>query len=84
MAVQSLFNRSNVQHGAPGLRALTVPQEQWLQTAHDLSVAGARMLALWAGGAKRATPLIYAVFVAPEHGGLALTLPMVDADEPYT
>jgi Ni,Fe-hydrogenase III large subunit/Ni,Fe-hydrogenase III component G len=83
MAVQSLFNRSNVQHGAPGLRALTVPQEQWLQTAHDLSVAGARMLALWAGGAKRATPLIYAVFVAPEHGGLALTLPMVDADEPY-
>jgi len=83
MALQSLFNRSDVQHGAPGLRRLTVPQEQWLQAASDLSDAGARLLALWVGGAKQSTPLIYALFLAPGSGGLVLTLPMVDADEPY-
>jgi len=83
MALQSLFNRGDVQHGAPGLRGLTVSPEQWRQAAFDLSAAGARLLALWASGAKQASHLISAVFVAPEGGGLVLTLPMVDADEPY-
>src|SRR5947209_6228774 len=83
MALQSLFNRSDVQPGSPGLRGLTVSQEQWRQAAFDLSAAGARLLALWAGGAKQATHSISAVFVAPEARGLILTLPMVDADEPY-
>jgi Ni,Fe-hydrogenase III large subunit len=83
MSLQSWFNRSDLQHGAPGLRALTVPREQWLPAAFDLSTAGARLLALWAGGAKQATPLIHAVFLAPGSGGLVLTLPMGNADEPY-
>lgn len=83
MALQSLFNRSDVQPGSPGLRELTVSQEQWRQAASDLSAAGARLLALWAGGARQATHCISALFVAPEGGGLILTLPMMDADEPY-
>src|SRR3954468_23029851 len=83
MSLQSWFNRSDLQHGAPGLRALTVPREQWLPAVFDLSTAGARLLALWADGAKQATPLIHAVFLAPGSGGLVLTLAMVDANEPY-
>ena len=83
MALQFLFNRSDVQPGSPGLRGLTVSQEQWRQAALDLSAAGARLLALWAGGAKQATHSISTVFFVPEGGGLILTLPMVDADEPY-
>jgi Ni,Fe-hydrogenase III large subunit/Ni,Fe-hydrogenase III component G len=82
MALQALFERSEAHPGAPGLRALAVPHEQWQQVAFDLSVADARLVALWASGEARTAPLIHAAFLA-ERAGLVLTLPMVDPDEPY-
>jgi Ni,Fe-hydrogenase III large subunit/Ni,Fe-hydrogenase III component G len=82
MTLQALFQRSEAHPGAPGLRALTVPYEQWHEVAFDLSVADARLLALWASGDAHSAPLIHAAFVA-ERAGFVLTLPMVDSDEPY-
>src|SRR5207249_4065060 len=80
---QGLFAHSEAHPGAPGLRALAVPHEQWQQVAFELSVAKARLVALWASGDADTAPLIHAAFVA-ERGGLVLTLPMVDAEESYT
>ena len=82
MTLQALFERSEAHPGAPGLRALTVPYERWQEVAFDLSVADARLVALWASGDTRTAPLIHAAFVA-EGAGLVLTLPMVDLGEPY-
>jgi len=59
-----------------------VPCEQWHQEASDLSVAKARLLALWASGSAQTTPLIRGVFLG-ESAGVVLTLPLVDREEPY-
>jgi Ni,Fe-hydrogenase III large subunit/Ni,Fe-hydrogenase III component G len=82
VTLQTLFDRSEAQPGAPGLRSLTIPDEQWHQVALDLCVAEGRLLALWASGSAQRTPLIHAVFVG-EGAGLVLTLPMVDREAPY-
>jgi len=82
MSIESLLARSHSQAGAPGLRAVTVPQEQWEQDAFDLSVAQAKLIALWVSGSAAATPLIRAVFVG-QGVGLVLTLPMIDAQDSY-
>jgi len=81
MPLHAWFERSEVQPGAPGLRALTVTHEEWCRIAQDAAAAGARLLALWASGDPRA-PIIQVAFVA-EGGGLVLTLPIADADMPY-
>src|SRR5262249_19556987 len=82
VALQTLVERGEFQPGAPGLRALQVPCEQWHQEASDLSVAKARLLALWASGSAQTTPLIRGVFLG-ESAGVVLTLPLVDREEPY-
>jgi Ni,Fe-hydrogenase III large subunit len=82
MTLQTLFDCGEPQPGAPGLRSLTVPYEQWHSVAFDLSVAEAKLLALWASGSAQTAPLIHAVFVA-EGVGFVLTLPMVDREEPF-
>jgi Ni,Fe-hydrogenase III large subunit len=82
MTLQALFDHSEAHPGAPGLRALTVPSEHWQQVAAALSVAEARLVALWVSGDGGSAPLIQAAFVA-EGAGLVLTLPMVDSEEPY-
>jgi Ni,Fe-hydrogenase III large subunit/Ni,Fe-hydrogenase III component G len=82
MTLQALFDRSEAHRGAPGLRALTVPHDQWQQVALDLSVVDAKLVALWASADADTAPLIHAAFVA-EGAGFVLTLPMVDRQEPY-
>jgi Ni,Fe-hydrogenase III large subunit/Ni,Fe-hydrogenase III component G len=82
MSLQHWYARAEAHPGAPGLRALTVPGEEWRQVALDLSAADVRLAALWASGDARTTPAIHAAFVAAG-GGLVLTLPMMDTNEPY-
>jgi Ni,Fe-hydrogenase III large subunit/Ni,Fe-hydrogenase III component G len=73
---------SEPQSGAPGLRALTVSEDQWRRVAQDMAAAGGRLVALWASGGERTAPTIHAAFVA-ERAGLVLTLPIADPDTPY-
>ena len=82
LTLQELLEHSEAHPGAPGLRALTVPYEHWQQVASALSVAQARLVALWASGDERSAPLIQAAFVAGRVG-FVFTLPMVDSGEPY-
>jgi Ni,Fe-hydrogenase III large subunit len=83
MALHSWFDRSEAHPGAPGLRALTVSEDQWRQVAQDLAAAGGRLLSLWASGeAERAAPKVHTAFLT-ELGGLLLTLPIADPGAPY-
>ena len=65
MAMRRLFETAVKLPGAPGLRRLTVTEEQWLEAARDLAAAGARLLALWASGQSHGSQSVYAAF-APE------------------
>jgi Ni,Fe-hydrogenase III large subunit/Ni,Fe-hydrogenase III component G len=82
MALQRWFTRSEPCSGAPGLRALTVPPEQWRQVAQDFAAAAGRLLALWASADERGTPTIRAAFLS-ESRGLLLSTPIPHADPPY-
>jgi len=74
---------SEPQPGAPGLRALTVSEDQWQRVAQDMAAAGGRLVTLWASGEdERTVTTIHAAFVA-DPGGLVLTLPIADRDSPY-
>ena len=74
---------SEPQPGAPGLRALTVSEDQWPRVAQDMAAAAGRLVALWASGDdERTVTTIHAAFVA-DPGGLVLTLPIADRDAPY-
>src|ERR1700674_5172469 len=83
MVLHAWFDRSEAHSGAPGLRALTVLDDQWRQVAQDLAAAGGRLLSLWAsGGTEPAAPKIHAAFLT-ELGGLVLTVPITDPDTHY-
>jgi Ni,Fe-hydrogenase III large subunit/Ni,Fe-hydrogenase III component G len=82
MALLAWFARSEPQPGAPGLRALTVTNEQWRQATQDLADAGARLVSVWASRDGRTTPQIRAVFLV-ERQGLVLSLPIEDPDAHY-
>ena len=74
---------SESQPGAPGLRSLTVSEDQWRRVTQDMAAAGGRLVTLWASGeAERTVPTVHAAFVA-DPGGLVLTLPIADRDAPY-
>jgi Ni,Fe-hydrogenase III large subunit/Ni,Fe-hydrogenase III component G len=81
MALRAWFARGEAHAGAPGLRALTVTSAQWRQVAQDLAATGARLLAIWASSDERG-PRVFAAFLA-DLGGLVVTLPIEDPDEPY-
>ena len=82
MALRAWYARSEIQPGAPGLRALTVSCDEWRRVVEDLAAAGSRLVALWASRDDRAAPTIRAVFLA-EGGGLVACLRLADADSPY-
>jgi len=82
MALRAWFDRSSVQPGAPGLRALTVSREEWRQVAQDSAAAGGRLAALWASEDERPAPIVRAAFLA-EQSGLVLSLPVTDPQAPY-
>ena len=73
---------SELQSGAPGLRALTVSKDQWRRVAQDMAAAGGRLVALWGSADERAAPKVHAAFVA-ESAGLVLTLPIADPEAYY-
>ncbi len=68
--------------GAPGLRALTVSEDQWRRVAEDMAAAGGRLLALWASGNERITPTVHAAFLS-DRAGLVVTLSIDDTETPY-
>lgn len=82
MAMRRLFETAVKLPGAPGLRRLTVTEEQWLEAARDLAAAGARLLALWASGQSHGSQSVYAAF-ATEPGVLVLMLAREQDGLPY-
>jgi Ni,Fe-hydrogenase III large subunit len=88
--------RSEVQRGAPGLRALVVSREEWRQVACDVAAAGGRLVTLWAsgevgrgskddagsGGEVGATRAVRTVFLA-DGCGLVVSLAVAGGDAPY-
>jgi Ni,Fe-hydrogenase III large subunit/Ni,Fe-hydrogenase III component G len=73
---------SELQPGAPDLRALTVSEDQWRWVAQDMAAAGGRLIALWASADEHAAPKVHAAFVA-ESAGLVLTLPIANPGTYY-
>jgi Ni,Fe-hydrogenase III large subunit len=82
LALHVWFERSQMQPGAPGLRALSVSNDEWQQVAQDVAAASGRLVALWASGDAPTLPAIRAAFVS-DLGGLLLTLPIADPEAAY-
>ncbi|HEY2401612.1 MAG TPA: hypothetical protein VGI23_14765 [Steroidobacteraceae bacterium] len=82
MPLQPWHERGDAHRGAPGLRQLTVSQNEWREAAQDVAAAGGRLLSLWASADEHGAPKIRAVFLS-DRGGLVLTLPLADTDTPY-
>jgi Ni,Fe-hydrogenase III large subunit len=82
LALHAWFERSYVQPGAPGLRALRVSNDEWRQVAQDLAAAGGRLLTLWVSEDEPTVPAIRAAFVS-HLGGLCLTQPIADPEAAY-
>jgi Ni,Fe-hydrogenase III large subunit/Ni,Fe-hydrogenase III component G len=82
MAHRAWLNLVDTQPGAPGLRTLTVSDEEWREVAQELAAAGGRLVALWASADSRSLPIVRAVFLA-EATGLLLNLPVSDPQAPY-
>jgi Ni,Fe-hydrogenase III large subunit len=82
VALRDWVERSVVQCGAPGVRAIAVIPEQWWQITQDLAAAGTRFLSLWASEDEQGTPNIQAAFLS-EYGALVLTLPKLNPHMPY-
>jgi Ni,Fe-hydrogenase III large subunit/Ni,Fe-hydrogenase III component G len=81
MALHDWLAHSRVQPGAPGLREVTIPHEQWQHAAQNLADADGRLMALWASGDSRTAPMVRALFLVGGEG-LVLTLPMIDPEAP--
>ena len=82
MAYRAWFHLIDTQPGAPGLRTLTVPDEQWREVVKEIAAAGGRLVALWASEDASAAPIVRAAFLV-EEGGLVLNLPVNDPQAPY-
>src|SRR5271166_5215894 len=82
MAHRAWLNLVDTQPGAPGLRTLTVSDEEWREVAQELAAAGGRLVALWASEDSRSLPIVRAVFLA-EKSGLVLNLSVSDPQAPY-
>jgi Ni,Fe-hydrogenase III large subunit/Ni,Fe-hydrogenase III component G len=82
MANRAWFSLTDTQPGAPGLRTLTVPDEEWREVAQELAAAGGRLVALWASEDGSAAPIVRAAFLV-EKGGLVLNLRVSDPQAPY-
>ena len=83
MPLRAWFARSEVQAGAPGLHALTVAYEDWRPAIRDLAAAGGRLVALWASPDESPAVIVRAAFLADQHGGLVLSLPLADREGSY-
>jgi Ni,Fe-hydrogenase III large subunit/Ni,Fe-hydrogenase III component G len=82
VALDAWFARSEVLSGAPGLRALTVSEDEWRHVAQDMAAAGGRFVSLWASGRDLNDTAVHAAFLTG-HAALVLTLPIADPDAPY-
>jgi Ni,Fe-hydrogenase III large subunit/Ni,Fe-hydrogenase III component G len=71
-----------VKASVPRLRTLTVSSEEWRRELHDLSAAGAKLLALWGSRGEEAPATVWATFFV-ERTALVLALPLSDPDAPY-
>jgi Ni,Fe-hydrogenase III large subunit len=80
--LRSWFARSELQPGAPGLRALTVSPDEWRRVAGDVAASGGRLVALWASVGERDACAMRAAFLV-EHSGLVLSLHLDDPEAPY-
>jgi len=80
--LRAWLSRSELQPGAPGLRALHVSREEWRQVARDVAAAGGRLVTLWASGGSDGAQTLHAAFLA-ERCGLVLTFSPSEPDAPY-
>ncbi|HUI60341.1 MAG TPA: NADH-quinone oxidoreductase subunit C [Steroidobacteraceae bacterium] len=82
MPLRVWYGMGELQPGAPGMRALSVSEDQWRRIAQDMAAVGGRLICLWASGAERAQSRLHAAYVA-DQGGLVLRVPLVEPDRPY-
>ncbi len=82
MAHRAWINLIDALPGAPGLRTLTVSDEEWRQVAQELATAGGRLVALWASETESAAPIVRTAFLL-EKSGIVLDLPVADPQAPY-
>jgi Ni,Fe-hydrogenase III large subunit len=82
MPLRAWLARSETERGAPGLRALTVSQDEWHQVARDVAASGGRLVALWASNDARGSSTLHASFLA-DGCGLVLHLPLADTTVRY-
>ena len=82
MAPRDWWAKSTGLPGAPGLRALTVSSEEWIDAAQELAASGARLMAMWASRTEYASPRVHAVFLN-DSGAIMLNLPVTNTDAPF-
>ena len=82
MAARDWWTEAHGQPGAPGVRALTVSEEDWLRAAEELAAARARLLAMWAARTGQGVATVRAAFLL-DSGAVLLNLPLADAATPY-
>jgi Ni,Fe-hydrogenase III large subunit len=73
MPLRAWLARSNIQPGAPRLRSLTVPAEEWRSLAQDAAAAGCRLVALWTSGNLRDPLALRAAYLTEGQGLVAST-----------
>lgn len=71
MPLRPWTERSRVQHGAVGLRALDVSPDEWRRLAQDVAGAGGWLAAQWASTSARGVPRVHALFQADGVGVVA-------------
>src|SRR6516225_677946 len=82
MAPRDWWTEAHEQPGAPGVRALTVSNEDWMRAAEELAAARARLLAMWAARTGPAVATVRAAFLM-DSGAVLLNLPLADAATSY-
>lgn len=84
MPLQRWWERASTAEGAPSVRRLSVNAEQWSSAIQDLSAAGGRLLALWAGGQQddASSAIVYAALQL-EPGVLVLELQIAHPEAAY-
>src|SRR6516165_8695021 len=82
MAARDWWTEAHGQPGAPGVRALTVSEEDWLRAAEELAAARARLLAMWAARTGQGVATVRAAFLL-DSGAVLLNLPLADAATSY-
>ena len=81
MGVGEWLSSSEALPGAPGVRRVRVPLEQWRSVALDVAGASGRLAALWASGDALGGSAVHAVFLV-ERAALVVSSSWTDSAYP--